>query len=255
MSTSKTIGIVGGVGPFAGLDLNEKIFRQTLAGRDQEHLNVILISYGAHITDRTAYLIGKEKINPAKGIYRTLAVLEDAGVYAAGIPCNTSHAPAIWDEILFLLNKNNHTIKLVNMIEETGSFIKSKFPDVHTIGILGTTGTMLSEVYSKILSTHGYKIIYPDRKIQDNKVHKAVYDGEYGIKAQSYPVSNQARSDLREAVDHLVSKNADAIVLGCTEIPLAVKESKIKEVPLIDATLILARSLIKIAAPEKLQPL
>ena len=51
------IGIVGGVGPYAGLDLTEKIFGQTIASSDQEHLPVALLSLPERIEDRTRYLV------------------------------------------------------------------------------------------------------------------------------------------------------------------------------------------------------
>ena len=99
MSKYKTIGIVGGVGPYAGLDLNEKIFRLTKAMTDQEHLNVLLFSMSSKIVDRTDYLIKKIKKNPAYGIYDVLVRLEQGGAEIVGIPCNTSHAPEIWNVI------------------------------------------------------------------------------------------------------------------------------------------------------------
>ena len=57
------IGIVGGIGPYAGLDLLKKVFDNTLANSDQEHLDTILLSMPSKIEDRTEYLIGKVKIN------------------------------------------------------------------------------------------------------------------------------------------------------------------------------------------------
>ncbi|RPI41687.1 MAG: aspartate racemase, partial [Bacteroidetes bacterium] len=57
------IGIVGGMGPYAGLDLLRKIYDNTLAGSDQEHLDTILISLSSRIPDRTEYLLGKENLN------------------------------------------------------------------------------------------------------------------------------------------------------------------------------------------------
>jgi len=255
MSNIKTIGIVGGVGPHAGLDLNEKIFSQTIARTDQEHLDVLLFSYSAHITDRTKYLIGNTQINPALGIYEVLAKLETAGAEVAGIPCNSSHVPHIWDEINRNLSEKKHRIKLVNMIEETGRFIKTQFLQVTKIGVLGTTGTVRSEVYTQTLSQYGYEIFYPDQEIQEKKVHQSIYNSDYGIKAQSSPVADQAKKNLYNAIDHLIEKKVEAIILGCTEIPIAIKDTKIKGRPIIDATLILARSLIMAVAPEKLQPI
>ena len=60
------IGIVGGVGPLAGLDLQAKIVAQTIAGRDQDHLPVVSLSWPGPIPDRTEYLLGRVAENPAQ---------------------------------------------------------------------------------------------------------------------------------------------------------------------------------------------
>ncbi|MBT8073778.1 MAG: aspartate racemase, partial [Xanthomonadales bacterium] len=83
------IGIVGGVGPYAGLDLVRNIFDQTLARTDQEHLDVVMLSMPSSITDRTEYLIGQNGENPGLGIADVIKRLEAAGATVAGIPCNT----------------------------------------------------------------------------------------------------------------------------------------------------------------------
>ncbi|MGH2567114.1 MAG: aspartate/glutamate racemase family protein, partial [Bacteroidota bacterium] len=92
-------------------------------------------------------------------------------------------------------------------------------------------------------------------EIQRDKVHPAVYDRRYGIKALSNPVTERARKSLLAAIRWLRKEGAEAVILGCTEIPLAIPEKKIDGVVLIDPTLILARSLIKAVSPAKLRPL
>jgi aspartate racemase len=248
----KTIGIVGGVGPYAGLDLNEKIFRLTNARSDQEHLNVLLFSLASQVEDRTDFLIGKVKTNPAVGIYDVLVKLEAAGAEIIGIPCNTSHAPEIWDVLTAKLKEARSKLHVVNMISETAKVIQQN--DLGTkVGILGTTGTVQSNVYGKIFKDYDLTVIYPDQTIQTQLVHSSVYHPEFGIKSISNPVSDKAQNNLNQAIDHLMEKKAEMIVLACTEIPLAVKENRRNGVPLIDATLVLAISLIREAAPGKLK--
>lgn len=253
MSQYKTIGIVGGVGPYAGLDLNEKIFRLTRAKNDQEHLNVILFSFPSQIPDRTEFLSGEVDENPANGIARVLKNLEHAGVEIAGIPCNTAHSPKIWEAIENHLLVSNSKIYLVNMIQEVARFIKGLDTPVDKVGILGTDGTVKSDVYGQVLQKFGLQVVYPEEKIQQPLVHAAIYDPEYGIKAQSNPVTLRAKSELYDAVHSLVRGGADVVVLGCTEIPLAITEETILNTPVIDATMILARAIIQKAAPDKLK--
>ncbi len=253
MSEYRIIGIVGGVGPFAGLDLNRKIFNQTIALSDQEHLTVLLFSDSSNIPDRTQYLLGKTPINPAEGIFNIITKLADAGADVIGIPCNTSHAPEIWNEIENKIQTHNLNIELINMIEETAVFIKDQYPNIEHVGVLGTTGTIQANVYSQIKLKGGYNILYPDDQIQNNKVHLSIYSPEYGIKAHSDPVSDRACKSLLESADHLISKGAQTIILGCTEIPLAIRQKNLDNIPIIDPTKILARALISRAAPGKVK--
>lgn len=98
-------------------------------------------------------------------------------------------------------------------------------------------------------------MIFPDKVLQNDVVNKAIYDLSYGIKAQSNPVTEAAKRELSNAISYLQQEGAEAIVLGCTEIPLAITEKKIGKTPIIDPNLILARALIKKANPGMLKPL
>ena len=89
------IGIVGGAGPYAGLDLSQKLLQQTKATSDQDYLPTLLISTPELIEDRTDFLLGKTANNPAHAIYSNLRDLEALGATVAGIACNTAHAPKI----------------------------------------------------------------------------------------------------------------------------------------------------------------
>jgi len=255
MSVGKAIGIVGGVGPYAGLDLNRKIFDQTVAKTDQDHLQVVLISSSVDIPDRTEYLLRKQKTNPAGPIFEVLKKLELVGVAVVGIPCNTAHVPEIFDVLNGKLRGNSIQIEIVHMIEEVGLFIKQYYPSVHNVGILGTNGTVHSGVYTKILEPEGFRVIYPYKHVQHSKVHPSIYDTNFGIKAKSNPVTETARESIIEAMTNLIDQGAECIILGCTELPLAINVHNFRGRPILDPTLILARALIKKVAPEKLMPL
>ena len=87
----RTIGIVGGLGPYAGYDLLRKIFRWTKAGVDQEHLPVMLHSFPGWIPERPAFLLGEKQENPGEDLGGILAQLAATGARVMGIPCNTAH--------------------------------------------------------------------------------------------------------------------------------------------------------------------
>ena len=90
---------------------------------------------------------------------------------------------------------------------------------------------------------------------QQTRIHEeALFHKKYGIKVQANPVTETARSILLEGVESLQKMNADAIILGCTEIPIGIPERNIGSTFIIDPGLILARALIRETAPEKLLP-
>ena len=254
MTTEKIIGIVGGAGPFAGLDLQAKILNQTVAGRDQDHLTIIALSQPNQLPDRTDYLLGITAVNPAHAIFRQLQTLERAGTAVAAIPCNTAHAPAIFDEVVAQLNAAGSRLKFLHMIHETVQYLRHYHPEIKRIGVLSTTGTYRTRIYPELMEPVGFELLVPDEVMQKTAVHPAIYHPQYGIKAQG-KATPQAREKLLQGVQTLQQQGAEAVILGCTEIPLAITENKFGPVRIIDPTTILARALIREADPAKLRPL
>lgn len=269
------IGVAAGVGPAAGIELLKRIVEETAADCDQEHLDVIALIRPGEIPDRTRYLRDLVKkseagkifgasaarppgdvpamINPGDAIASQLLELEAAGVRIAAVPCNTAHAEPILTVILSRLAAAGSRLKFVNIIEETAAYIMETFSRIKRIGVLSTTGTRDSGVYTKALERAGFHCVVSTNMEQEGLVQPAIYDAGYGLKAKS-PPSERARQDLLEASAKLIERGAEAIVLGCTEIPLALTEKFLDDVPIIDAVRVLARALIREAAPEKLKP-
>ncbi len=96
--------------------------------------------------------------------------------------------------------------------------------------------------------------VIPDPAIQ-NTIQASIFDAKWGLKAQSTPPSSQARAVLLAGIEHLKEKGADTVILGCTELPLAVSETEHDGTPLISSTRALARGLIQATHPDKLRPL
>jgi aspartate racemase len=248
------IGIVAGVGPFAGLDLLSKILDQTIASSDQAHLTIATLSQPNQIVDRTEYLLGQVTENPASAFVTQLLKLEQMGAQVTGIPCNTAHAPAIYDLIREGLRAAGSQLHLLHMIEETAVFLDQHHPHIQHIGILSTTGTYLTRIYPNLLARMGFTAVVPERAMQEEIVHPAVYHPSYGLKTTG-TATPTARANLLAAIQALQQKGAQAIILGCTEMPLAITEPALNGLPIIDPTFILARALIREANPSKLKPL
>ena len=241
------IGVVGGIGPYAGIDLVQKIFNQTKAKCDQDHLPVFMLSVPHSIPDRTEFLLGLSQVNPALSIAKVVCTLHRHGVSVIGIPCNTAHAAPIFSEIVKRVPK---TVNLIHMVTKVVEYIKARYPSTVTVGILSTTGTFISNIYPNYLSRYGLTGIQVSEEIQECQIQPAIYSVDYGIKAFPRFVTAQAKKNLHTGIKYLIRKGAEVIILGCTEIPLALKDKQVKGIPLIDTNMVLARSLILESSPD-----
>ncbi len=248
------IGIVGGAGPYAGLDLAQKLLQQTLAKSDQDYLPTLMISTPGLIEDRTNFLLGKSKNNPAYAIFSNLLDLEALGSTVAGIACNTAHAPEIRNVFQEKLKISGSKLKLLDMISETAEFLKNHCKEVTTVGIMSTIGTWKARFYPDLLEEFGFEVLTLNEQQQQHLHKESLFNPVYGIKVQAHPVSAKARDVLLEGVHTLEKKGAQAIILGCTEIPLGIPERILGETYCIDPGLILARALIREFCREKLLP-
>jgi aspartate racemase len=247
------IGIVGGVGPYAALDLARKILEETEATRDQDHLPVALLSLPASIADRSEFLLGHADANPGHAIAAVVEQLARAGCRIVGIPCNTAHAPPIFNVITRTLAARRCSIRLVNMVEEVVRSLASDHAGSVPVGVLSTTGTLRSGVYQAALAAAGMAVVTLDEATHAALVHEAVYSPRFGIKAHASPVTDEARERILEGIGRLAAARAEAVILACTELPLAVPERSVAGTTIVDATRVLARALVHAAAPDKLR--
>lgn len=250
MAQTQCIGVVGGVGPYAGLDLVRKLFDHTRADCDQGHLPVMLLSFPDRIADRPAFLLRGAAVNPGEAIGEIMAELALAGATVIGLPCNTAHSPRILDAALARLAATGRPVRFVHMIKAVTDRART-FGEGARIGILGTEATLETRLYQDSLEEAGLVPLTPDAAGR-RRVQEAISNREYGIKAQS-PVSERARADLLAEAYNLVEAGARAIILGCTEIPLALPEKTLGGAALIDATDVLAVELVRAFAPDRLK--
>ena len=251
----KSIGVIGGVGPQAGLDFIQKIFTNTKANKDQDHINCMLISCPSLIPDRTGFLLQNEEVkgeNPAYGMFESARRLYLAGVRHAVVACNTAHSSRIYNPFCAMIKESLPEFKIINMLETCAIYIKKYlFENTTRIGLLATKGTYKSRVYHEyIKADDNIELIEPEIQGQE-RIHEAIYSEKYGIKAHSQDIKPQARDWISYEIYRLIDRGADAVILGCTELPLAVPVQNY-HIPIIDPGLIAARSLIELIAPEKL---
>ena len=250
-----SICIIGGMGPSAGGNLFNQIIINTIADLDQEHLDIVLYNFPSRIEDRSAYLKNKTLENPGIAIANIALKAEKNGATIAAIPCNTAHSEPIFSTIKKTLKKHNSQIEILHMIELTGEYIKTQFPELKNIGLLSTIGTYESNLYDVIFEKKGLNIIKPDKFTQKHLIHNTIYDPKHGVKANNGQASKQNIQNILNSIKILQDLGSEIIVLGCTEIPLFINDDIVPEIQTIDPSVILARTLIERSEPNKLKPL
>lgn len=226
--SEKVIGILGGMGPEATIDLFYKIIKLTPAEKDQDHLRII-IDNNPKIPDRIAAISGKGE-DPLPALQETARNLEKAGADFIIIPCNTAHyfLPSIQESV---------KIPILNMIEETAKETQKRIPQLQKVGLLASIGIYETEIYHQQFKKFNIVVISPEEKDKEE-----VMNAIYAVKAGD--LSNEVKGNIIKIAQKLIDKEAEAIITGCTEIPLILKEGDVS-VPIIDPTRILAKAAVQ----------
>jgi aspartate racemase len=228
------IGILGGMGPEATLDLFQKIIKNTKAVKDQDHFRV-LIDNNPKIPDRTPAIFGSGE-NPLPMMIETAKNLERAGADFIVIPCVSAH--------YFIKElREGIAIPVISIIQEVAEEVERHFPAIRQVGLIATTGTIRAGLFHDPLREIGVEVLAPTPENQESIVMSAIY-GESGIKAGFTSLENKEK--ILKASNALIEKGAQGIIGGCTEVPLVVQQGDM-EVPFFDSLNILALSAIRIA--------
>lgn len=204
--TTGWLGVLGGMGPLAGATFTSRLVRLTAVARDQDHIPVLLLN-DPTVPDRTqARLSGGA--SPLPAMLRGLDTLVRADVDLIAIPCNTAH---LWFDDLQAACPRPilHIVRAV--IEDLHRQGVHEGP----VGILGTPATIRSALYQDALREAGYTPVIPDLDEVDHVVAPAIA----AVKANRLDV---ARGPVAQSIDRLRRQGVQAVVLGCTELPLAV---------------------------------
>jgi len=231
------VGILGGMGPEATVDLFQKIINNTEARRDQDHLRV-LIDNNPKIPERTPAMLGSGE-NPFPMMIETARNLEKAGADFIVIPCVSAHY--LIEEL-----REGVTVPVISIIDEVAGEIERRNPGMRRIGLIATTGTIRAGLFQNRLSKIGVEVLVPPPEDQENLVMSAIF-GESGIKAGFISLENKRK--MLEASSALIEKGAQGIIGGCTEVPLVVQQRDL-EVPFFDSLDILALAAIRLAKSE-----
>ena len=243
------IGILGGMGTQAGLDFCNKLAILYRGKIDQEYPLFLLYnksnipgrpeSIGVqtkNLSDQLSNKKSKKKYSLVlKSLLEGCKVLKKSKCKFIVIPCNTAH---YWYDDL----KKKVNIPIINMPKEVFNHTIKKCKKNSLIGLLATEGTLKTGVYKKFFDKK-FNLIYPNTNTQKNSVNKA-------IKLVKMGKVKNASKIIKPAIDYLIKKKCKKIILGCTELPIAIfafksfktiKSSKI----FLDPNLILSNAAMK----------
>jgi len=220
------LGILGGMGPAASAEYVARLVAQTPATCDQEHIPFVLWN-NPQIPDRSTSLRNGDD-RPLPFLLQGVQVLKAVGCDLIVIPCNTAH---FWyDEMVKL------KVPIVHIVDSVADALRDVGVNEGTIGVMGTQATVELGLYQYKLNKAGWSCIVPSKEEMDTLVQPAIDLIKSGDISQAYDM-------FILVIDSLIARGAQAVVLGCTEIPLAVNQNRRDAVPLINSI----DSLVKLA--------
>jgi len=198
-----TVGIIGGMGPYATLTFFKCVLDNTPAKKDWDHLHII-IDNNPKIPSRTrAFLFNEE--DPVPMMVESVNRLKNSGADFIAIPCNSAH--------FFLPRICQQTdVNFINMVDETSQVVISS--EAKVVGLIAGEVTVKGNLYEKRLTPHGITVLQVSDEEQKH-VRNIIEDVKHNQVVES------TISKMSELVHSLEIRGADTIILGCTELPLA----------------------------------
>ena len=227
-SDDKVLGVLGGMGPLASAQFMVRLTLLTPATRDQEHIPTVLWS-DPRVPDRTVGKLSRGA-DPLPWLLRGIAGLERAGCGAIAIPCNTAHG---WYGEM----RSATALPILHIVEAAADELRRLGVSDGRIGVMGTQATLTMRLYQDRLEALGWNCIVPDDDEMSRLVSPAIALVKANRVADAYP-------PLAQVAQRLASRGANAVVLGCTEIPLGIQAGPPLAVPTVDTIDALARAAI-----------
>lgn len=193
------------MGPMAGSAFLSRLIELTGAGRDQDNIPVIVWN-DPRIPGRTAGYSGMGP-DPLPWMQHGVRQLVSAGACAIAIPCNTAH---LWYEEI----ARSIQVPVLHIVQATIETLRADGVGGGRIGLMGTAATLKTQLYQSALLELGYECVVPT----DEEIDRYCTAAIKFVTLNSMP---QALACTTDCINLLRERGADAVVLGCTELPLA----------------------------------
>ncbi|WP_431270705.1 aspartate/glutamate racemase family protein [Dankookia sp. P2] len=224
----KVLGVLGGMGPLASAHFMVRLTLLTPAAEDQAHIPAVLWS-DPRVPPRTAAKL-QGGADPLPALLRGIRGLQAAGCGAIAIPCNTAHG---WFEPM----RDATPLPILHIVDAAAADLARQDVAPGRIGLMGTAATLAMRLYQDRLEGAGWDCLVPDGDAMQRLVTPAIDLVKANRVAEAYP-------PLAEVAQGLAARGAQAVVLGCTEIPLGIAAGPTLPFPVIDTIDALARASI-----------
>jgi aspartate racemase len=225
---SRLVGILGGMGPLATVDLMAKIIAHTPAERDQDHVPMVAWNV-PQVPDRQRALAG-DGPSPLPAMIEGIARLNDAGATCIAIACNTAHH---WHEAL-QAQSGAPILHIARIALEALRRDQASGP----VGLIATHGTIATRLYQDLLEPAGIECLAPD----EQEMNALFVPGCHAIKRGAVREGGRLLEAVAEA---LVVRGATRLLLACTEVPVGLERIESALLPIcMDPTLALAHACI-----------
>ncbi|HKJ65797.1 MAG TPA: amino acid racemase, partial [Desulfopila sp.] len=198
-SSEKVVGILGGMGPEATIDLMQRILANTPALDDADHIRCI-VDNNPKIPSRVQAILGERGENPGPCMAEMARGLQNCGADFIVIPCNTAHE-------YYSYVAEAVDVPVVHLVGLVVDQVISMSPEMTAVGILGSNTIIKTKIYTTTFQARGVEAIYPDPEVQEElfEIICRVKRGETG---------EDIRQEFREIANHLAGKGVDAAILG-----------------------------------------
>jgi len=214
----KKLGILGGMGPAASAEFVSRLIQKTPAICDQDHIPFVLWNE-PRIPDRSTSMQSGDNL-PLPWLQEGIKGLKHAGCDRIVIPCNSAH---FWYSQLSKLG-----VPILHIVDSVAEELENLNLSGKKIGIIGTQGTIESGLYQYHLNRLGWECIVPCKEEMVGLVTPAINL----IKANKF---REPQMLLMRAMHSLIDRGAEAIVLGCTELPLVIRLSSEEGIPIVNS--------------------
>jgi aspartate racemase len=229
----RTVGILGGMGPEATVDLMQRIIRLTPALDDADHIRCI-VDNNPKVPSRIKAIIEGDGEDPGPCMADMGRRLESWGADFLVIACNTAH---------YYYDAVQHAVRIpvINLIDLVADHVKAQYPELDKIGILASPAVAMTGLYTKRFLRLGIEDVWPDPDHQECllRVIKAIKSGN---------TDSKVRADYRKVCENLKHKGATTAIIACTELSTLGGQLPIDA---FDAAEILAMEIVAVAKNRK----